>query len=426
MTDRLTDTIVKALPPPPSGNRIQYDSAVRGFGVRVTAAGMRSFILNYRTRTGRQRRYTIGEFSVAGSGWNTSRARGEAERLRGLIRGGSDPMSDLEADRAAPTVADLAKRFEEDHLPKRRSHTADGHKRAIRLHILPALKHRTVADLSHSDIADLHRKVTKTGTPYAANRMVAVLSKMLSESIKWGWRSDNPAKGVERNDEEARHRYLSPAELAKLTEALAGVEDQQGANIIRLLLLTGARRGEVLAMRWDQLDLSAGVWTKPPSSTKQKRMHRVPLSAPARMLLAGIHTAAEAQSTDKGEPIPPFAFPTDASESGHREDVKKVWRAACKSAGIVTTEVVAGKTVVVPSARVHDLRHTYASLLASAGMSLPIIGALLGHSQPATTARYAHLLDDPLRQATDRVGAIVAPSRDEATGADVLAFSGRR
>lgn len=422
MSDKLLDKTVKALPVPSHGNRIYFDSQVGGFGVRVTAGGARSFIFSYRTLAGRQRRFTIGEFSVTGDGWTTVAARGEAERLRVIVRGGGDPLASLQNLREAPTIADLAHRFEEDHLPRRRAHTADGHKRAIRLHILPTLKHRVVADLTHADIAELHRKVTKAGTPYAANRMLAVLSKMLSESIKLGWRMDNPAKGVERNPEEARHRYLSPAELAKLTEALAAVEDQQGANVIRLLVLTGARRGEVFGMQWDQLDLGEGVWTKPPSSTKQKRMHRVPLSAPTRQLLVVIRAAAEARAKKSGKEMSRFVFPVTTSESGHREDIKKVWRAACAGASIVTTEIVDGKRVVVPSARVHDLRHTYASLLASAGMSLPIIGALLGHSQPATTARYAHLLDDPLRQATERVGAIVVPVRPSA---EVVSLQGR-
>ncbi len=420
MSDKLSDKTIKTLPLPTRGNHIYFDSQVGGFGVRVTAGGARSFIFSYRTLAGRARRFTIGEFSVTGDGWTTAAARGEAERLRVMVRGGGDPLASLQDLRDAPTVADLAQRFEEDHLPKRRAHTADGHKRAIRLHILPTLKHRVVADLTHSDIADLHRKVTKTGTPYAANRMLAVLSKMLSEAIKLGWRMDNPAKGVERNTEEARHRYLSPAELAKLTEALAGLEDKQGADIIRLLVLTGARRGEVFAMRWDQLELGEGVWTKPPSSTKQKRMHRVPLSAPARQLLAALFEEAEAKAKAEGEKMSVYVFP-GTGEEGHRADIKKTWRAACIAAGIVTMETVAGKRVVVPSARIHDLRHTYASLLASAGMSLPIIGALLGHSQPATTARYAHLLDDPLRQATERVGSLVAPSK---APAEVIPLAG--
>ena len=179
-------------------------------------------------------------------------------------------------------------------------------------------------------------------------------------------------------------------------------------------------------MRWDQLELAAGVWTKPPSSTKQKAMHRVPLSPPARQILVGVLEAAEREAKSTGESVSEFVFPGRGVP--HRVDVKKDWREACLSAGIVTVTKERDnrgkeRTVVTPSARIHDLRHTYASLLASSGMSLPIIGALLGHSQPATTARYAHLMDDPLRTATDRVAAIVAPSKP---AAEVVAMAVRR
>jgi integrase len=208
---------------------------------------------------------------------------------------------------------------------------------------------------------------------------------MFSLTIRWGWRTDNPAKGIERNQEQKRHRYLAGDELGRLTKALAEHEDQQAANIIRLLLLTGARRGEVQSATWDQFDLVSGTWVKPGSTTKQKTDHRVPLSAPARQLLAELREKAAKDAL--------YVFPGRGGE-GHRVEINAAWAAICKSANIT-------------QARMHDLRHTYASVLASAGLSLPTIGALLGHSQPATTARYAHLFDDPLRAATERVGAIV-------------------
>jgi integrase len=207
---------------------------------------------------------------------------------------------------------------------------------------------------------------------------------MFSQAIRWGWRQDNPAKGVERNHEEKRQRYLSAAEIATLSTALAEHEDKQAADIVRLLLLTGARKGEVLAMRWQDLDLAEGIWTKPSAHTKTKKPHRVPLSAPAKQLLSELRDAAKADAE--------FVFP--GRYDGHRVKLDRAWVEICRSAKIA-------------SARIHDLRHTYASVLASHGLSLPIIGALLGHTQPATTARYAHLLDDPLRQATEKVGALV-------------------
>jgi len=219
---------------------------------------------------------------------------------------------------------------------------------------------------------------------HQANRVVAVLSRMLNLAIKWGWRVDNPAKGTERNPEEKRHRYLSAAELDRLTTALADHPDRQAANIFRLLLLTGARRSEVQSMRWDDLDLEPGVWTKPGAATKQRTVHRVPLSAPARQLLADLQAVR-----DESEHVFPGRL------GGHRVEIKAAWRGICKAAHI-------------RELRIHDLRHSYASQLVSAGFSLPTIGALLGHTQAATTHRYSHLVDDALRRATETVGAVIA------------------
>jgi integrase len=398
MPHKLTDAIIRALPTPVAGNRITYDTEVKGFGCRVTSAGVRSFILNYWTRGGRERRVTIGKYPE----WKASAARLEAARLKRGVALGDDPLAAIEADRGAKTVANLAERFERDHLPKNREKTAVNYRVLLNRYILPELRHHKVAEITYVDIDDLHRKVTRAGAPYQANRAIAVLSKMLSLAVRWQWRPDNPAKGIERNPEVKRHRYLSGGEIIKLTAALSDLKDSQAAAIIRLLLLTGARSGEVMAARWDEFDLTNGVWTKPGSTTKQKTMHRVPLSAPARQLLAMIMEASGDAASD-------YVFP--GRGTAHRVEIKNAWRDVCIAAGITIAENVNGRAVVRPSARIHDLRHTYASLLASANMSLPIIGALLGHSQPSTTARYSHLLDDPLRAATDRVGALVSPEK---------------
>jgi len=409
MAQRLSDTIAKALPVPASGNRITYDSDVKGFGIRITKSGGRAFILNYRTRSGRERRYTIGSFPD----WKTAAARAEASELKKAIDRGEDPLAGLKAERAAPTVDDLCDRFEEEHLPKCRPSTQRDYKSLIDREIRPAFKHAKVAALAYPDINDLHRKITKRGARYVANRTIAVLSKMLSLAIKWGWRTDNPARGIERNQEDKRHRYLSAKELVALTKALTEHEDQQAANIIRVLLLTGARRGEAQAMKWADLDLDVGIWTKPGATTKQKTVHRVPLSLAAKQLLLQIHAAAEAAAKGSKPPraVGDYVFPGRGGK-GFRQEIKHQWADLCLTTGIITERTrkdAKGQEIIIftPSARLHDLRHTYASVLASAGQSLPIIGALLGHTQPATTARYAHLLDDPLRAATERASAIV-------------------
>ena len=145
-----------------------------------------------------------------------------------------------------------------------------------------------MADISFEDIDALHQKITETRGPIVANRCVAVMSKMMSLAVRWRMRTDNPAKGIERNAETKRKRYLSAEELERLTAVLAAYPDQTVANIIRLLLMTGARSGEVFAMRWSDLEWGEGIWSKPGSTTKQKTDHVVPLSAPARQLLASL------------------------------------------------------------------------------------------------------------------------------------------
>src|SRR5262249_39623192 len=143
-------------------------------------------------------------------------------------------------------------------------------------------------------------------------------SKMFSLAIRWRWCDHNPVRGVERNAEEKRKRYLDGDELVRLTGALNEHSDEQAANIIRLLLLTGARRGEALAARWDQFDFKAATWTKVSSETKQKRDHIVPISAPVLQLLADIRAAAKKKKKDS-----PFVFP--GRSGGHRQELKKDW-----------------------------------------------------------------------------------------------------
>ena len=223
-----------------------------------------------------------------------------------------------------------------------------------------------------------------------------MLSKMFSLAVRWRMRDDNPARGIEKNYEAKRKRYLKDDgelghELARLTKALAAYPEQRIANIFRLLLLTGARRGEVLAMEWGALDLGAGIWTKAGSTTKQKTDHVVPLSAPARQLLSEMQD--EYIRLHPKKPLGQYVFP-GSGDSGHVVAVKKAWRAITRAAGIT-------------GLRIHDLRHSFASQLASGGASLPLIGALLGHSNSTTTHRYAHLFDDPQRAAVERVGAVI-------------------
>ena len=394
MAVRLTDAIVKSLPEPKSRHeKITYDADVKGFGLRVTAAGARSFILNYRTRLGRERRFTIGSFPE----WKTTAARAEAAALKNEIDRGGDPLGEIQTGRAAPTVADLCARFLEDYVPRKRPSTQRVYRQQIAADILLAFGRSKVAAVTHADVDAWHHKLGRRA-PTQANRTIAVLSRMFSLAIRWGWRPDNPCRGTERNEERKRRRYLTGAELERLSVALDKLDDKGAANAVRLLLLSGARRGELLAARWDDIDFKNGVWHKPASTTKQKQVHSVPLSEAACQLLAEMREhAGDAE----------WVFP--ARGGGHRGHINAAWISLRKAADL-------------RDVRLHDLRHTYASVLASAGQSLPVIGALLGHSTPVTTHRYAHLFADPLRAATERASAIITGK----SGAEIFPFKAGR
>jgi integrase len=397
---KLTETLAKRIKTPSSGNTISYDSEISGFGLRVTANGAKSFILNYRFN-GQERRYTIGPFPE----FSVQVAREKAFELRQSISNGVDPFTlrqtkqreATESEARLRTLRELAAEYLERH--------ANVHKRPKSVHddkamldgvILPQLGRIRVAHVSRRDVSGLHAALK--ATPYRANRVLALLRKMFSFAISDNERewsvSQNPAAGVQKFQEEKRERWLSEDELERLSAAmetypaqraeLADVsakqrvfvraEAQRAVNAIRLITVTGARKGEALLATWSQFDLERGVWTKPSHNTKQKRIEHVPLNDQAIAFLKSLPREGEC------------LFPGRLDE--HLTDLKYPWAEICKEAKL-------------QGVRIHDLRHTYASHLVSRGASLPMVGKLLGHTQAQTTARYAHLADNPLREAAN-------------------------
>jgi integrase len=392
---RLTDKLVRELPAPAKGNRIYYDRPnargnhyVSGFGLRVTAANARAFVLNYRTADGRERRYTIGGYPT----WTLLEARDEARWLKRDIDTGADPVSAKRELRGAPTIADLLARFEAEHVPTLRPSTQREYRWLVR-EIVSELGNLKVATCCFDDVSRLHRRITARGTPYRANRILAVLSKAFALAALWKWRETaSPTKGVKKNTEHARERFLTTAELGRLSAALEGYSNQSIADAFRLLLLTGARCNEVVTATWDQINFETGMWTKPRTSTKQKKDHAIPLSQPARQLLIRIRKT----QTGDGRIFP---------------GVKRVhyqWDRIRAAADLRTV-------------RIHDLRHNYASVLANSGHGLPVVGRLLGHSSITVTARYAHLYEDTLAKAANTAGAILTGKKK----APVLPLRGR-
>jgi integrase len=360
----------------------------RGFGVKATDTGTKVYVVSYRIGR-RKRRYTIGKHGA----WTPDTARKEANRLLALVGSGTDPMATKTTMRKAPTVRELAERFMKEHVEaKRKTTTQRTYRGYIDNDVLPAIGGYAVADVTRADIAKLHHRLRHT--PAHANRVVMMCSKLFNLAEGWGLRPDgtNPCRHVEKYREEARQRYLSAQEFRRLGKALAAAargpvpvkSEPEPVNLsptalaaIKLLIYTGARRGEILSLKWEHVDLERGELRLPTSKTGFKVIQ---LNAPALAVLKSL------PHVEKN----PYVLP-GLREGQHLVNATDTWHAVRALADL-------------KDVRLHDLRHSLASVGASAGLSLPIIGGLLGHTQAQTTKRYAHLAADPLKAAAELVG----------------------
>ena len=389
---------------PCQGNSYQiFDTEILGLAAKVQSSGTRTFTLDYRY-AGRQRRMTIGRWPE----WSVTSARERAKDLRRMIDAGQDPLAAKEELREAPHITDMIDRYIREHLPKLAPVNAGDQISMLRQMLEPAWGNRLVTDITKSDVAKFLDFVAEgrprpskqkpnnrarklqghKPTPVRANRVGEVLRKMFTLTVEWGWRADNPAQGFHRRIEQARERFLSPEELVRLAAVLDKAEDQRAAAIIRMCMLTGARVGEARQARFEQFNLDYAIWSKPASTTKQRKIHRVPISQDVVTIIR-----QRALVVPNGNP---WLFPSDTAIGKPVHDVRRFW-------------VMVQREADLPDVRIHDLRHTFASLLVSGGASLEIIGRLLGHSQMQTTQRYAHLMESPLRAGVDTVASIFRP-----------------
>src|ERR1051326_2677304 len=379
MRGRVTKRTVDALRPTGKGAEcVLWDTEVKGFGCRVQRGGTKSYVLHYRAGFGRGatlRKLTIGKH---GPPWTPDPAPAERRGRLGLVEAGADPGAERRARKEASTVADLAKRFLEEHVrAKRKASTALEYGRLLDRTILPLLGKRRVGDVTKVHIAKLHHDLRDT--PYQANRALGVLSKMFNLAEAWELRPDgsNPCRHIEKFAERKRERMLSPAELARLGDALASYQGSPYAvAAVKLLVFTGARLGEVLGLRWEWIDLERGEARLPDSKTGAKTLHLPP---PALQALAELPRLEGNPHVICGQKV-----------GAAMADIEKRWRTIRAAAGL-------------DDVRIHDLRHAFASIAASRGMGLPIIGKILGHTQAATTHRYAHLAADPVKAAAAAV-----------------------
>lgn len=383
-----------------------WDGELKGFGIRVTPSGSRSYVVKYRNGSGRNaaaKRTTIGLVGRL----TPDEARGLAKKTLGAVAHGHDPAAEKAEERRAITVKALVDEFLIEHVDaKRAATTAEHYRWLLEKRFVPEFGSRRAIDVTENDLAKFHLRLSDA--PFQANRLLSTISSLYAWAGKLRKvpRDLNPAKGIERYPEDRRERFLSTEELAALGEALREAEtdgipyevDEAGPRAkhaakpenrrikvdplaiaaIRLLIFTGARLSEIRTLEWAHVDLQRGLLLLPTSKTGRKA---VVLNAPALAVL------------DSLERLGPFVIP-GADPEKPRADLKKPWVTVSKRAGI--------------DCRLHDLRHTHASYGAGAGLGLPIIGKLLGHTQAATTSRYAHLDSDPLKRASETIGATIA------------------
>jgi integrase len=394
---KITKRTVDALKP----GELVWDADVRGFAVR-RQRNARVYLVKYRFGN-RQRWYTIGEH---GSPWTVEKARTKAKAVLGDVADKFDPAALREAERNRGTVAELCDRFLEDYATEhKRPGSVETDRANIQNHVKPLLGKLHVADVTRADIDQFKRAVkdgktardTKrgprsrsivTGGPGVANRCLALLSKMLNLAERWGWRPEgsNPCRHVDKYRENRRERFLAEAELARLGDILieaerSGGESPYAVAAIRLLVFTGARRGEILGLRWEHVDIERAMLLLPDSKTGAKAVY---LSAPALEVLTKVPRMENNPFVIAGE-----------REGAALVNLQRPWRRIRARAGL-------------EDVRLHDLRHSFASVGASGGLSLPMIGRLLGHTQAATTQRYAHLAADPIRAANEAIGERIA------------------
>jgi integrase len=395
---KITEQSVKALAPAAT-DAVHWDDDLPGFGVRVKPSGQRSFVIQYRAGN-ISRRLTIGGCSL----FRVEEARKRARKLLVEVKDGADPASDRKDTRKAPTVGELADRYMAVHAAtKKKPRSAKSDESNLRLHVLPALARQRAADVTREDVSRLHHAMRET--PGAANRVLALLSKMFNLAEKWGIRADgsNPCRHVDRYAERKMERFLSGDELARLGAALAdaertATEAPEVIAAIRLLICTGARLSEILELRWEHVDFERACLRLPDSKTGRKVIH---LNAPALEVLSGLGQREAS----------PWVIP-GAVAGNPLVNLRKPWHRIRAKAGL-------------DGVRLHDLRHSFASVGVAGGLSLPMIGALLGHTQPVTTQRYAHLAADPLKQANDLIGSRIAAAMKGSSGAEVVTLPKR-
>jgi integrase len=383
---RLSNRSIEAFSCPPGRKQdFLWDDKLTGYGVCSRPSGKKTFVVSTR----RAGRIAIGRYGPL----NEKMAREEAKRVLGALASGRDLIAERRKERSGRTFEVVASDFLRDTQAKQKHRTFENYELALKVHAIPILGNRKLADVTRSDVAAIHRSMS--ARPYAANALLRVISAMWSWAVEEGEvERPSPCSGITRYAEHHRERFLTHGEFSRLGDALRETcIDPFAAAAIRLLLLTGARLREILHAEWSQVDFGRRVLFLADSKTGRKPIY---LSAGALEVLSSLPRV-------EGNP---YIIP--GGKAGQpRSDLERPWGAVRKAAKL-------------EDVRIHDLRHSFTSIGAGASMGLPIIGKLLGHTLASTTARYAHLDDDPMRRAVETIGATIDAAMDAGRGAEVV------
>ena len=372
MTDRFPFTKEKldALKAPPGGRLAVHDAKTANLILRVTPTGAKTFSVFRRVKGGEPFRVTLGPYGEGGI--TIDQARRLAANINAKAAEGVNIAEVKRAHKAERTFGELFTEYLDRHA-KSQKRTWEEDDQRYKQYLTKPLRNKKLSAITHATIAGIHSSITNDGHPVVANRVLALVSSVFGRAIEWGLADHNPAKGIRRNREASRARFLQADELPRFFKALAAETNEVIRDYILVSLLTGARRDNVLSMRWKEIALSRAEWQIP--RTKNGTAQTVTLSAEVVAILKSREKAA-AKGAD-------FVFPGDG-ESGHLVEPKKGWKRVLARAGI-------------EDLRIHDLRRTLGSWQAKTGASLAIIGKSLNQKNVQTTQIYARLDLDPVR-----------------------------
>ena len=369
LTNKKIDQLI-----PDTKSYIVWDNEIRGFGVRVNLNSKKTFILKYRVgqgRSARVRKPVIGTYGVM----KVDEARKIARKWLLDASEGNDPK---EVDKTSILLKDFCNVYLQQHANiKKKLSSVIEDKRLMRLHIIPNFGNICLKEITRAMITKHHQSMYQT--PHGANRFLSLMSKMMNLAERWEYRplNSNPCRHIERYKEEGRQIYLSMEQIEKIGHVIKQMEQTESIFVlsaIKLLLFTGRRTGEILTLKWDYIDFENSKMNLPDTKTGAKSFF---FSPTVKQILLNL-------PNKEG-----FVFKSVLKDK-RVTTVRHIWKKICKLAKI-------------ENVRVHDLRHTYASLAVQNGYSLPIISKMLGHADIKTTQRYAHLHDDPVNQAVEKI-----------------------